>query len=89
MTLREESGLRRADLIDYLEQNKIGTRLLFAGNLTRQPYMAGQHYRVHGVLRNTDAVMERTFWIGTYPGLGEEELEYVASKIETFLGVNF
>ena len=89
MTLRVDAGVRRADLIDYLEQNKIGTRLLFAGNLTRQPYMVGKQYRIHGVLPNTDAVMERTFWVGTYPGLGEEELEYVAVKLETFFGVNF
>lgn len=89
MTLRVDAGVRRADLIDYLEQNKIGTRLLFAGNLTRQPYMVGKHYRIHGALPNTDAVMERTFWVGTYPGLGEEELEYVAVKLETFFGVNF
>jgi len=89
MVLKPQSGIRRADLIDYLEQARIGTRLLFAGNLTKQPYMAGRDFRVSGDLTNTDIVMSHTFWLGTFPGLGETQLEYVAGKLETFLGVNF
>lgn len=89
ITIRENAGVERRDLLNYLDQNRIATRLLFAGNLTRQPYMLGQKYRVVGDLANTDAIMHRTFWLGTFPGLSEEMLEYVVSTIESFLGVNF
>jgi CDP-4-dehydro-6-deoxyglucose reductase, E1 len=89
LVLKPQSGIRRADLIDFLEQARIGTRLLFAGNLTKQPYMAGRNFRVSGDLTNTDIVMSHTFWLGTFPGLGTAQLEYVAGKIETFLGVSF
>jgi CDP-6-deoxy-D-xylo-4-hexulose-3-dehydrase len=76
-------------LINYLEKNKIGTRLLFAGNLTKQPYMAGQNYRISGELTNTDIVMKQTFWLGTFPALNREQLDYVASKLEEFFGIGF
>jgi CDP-6-deoxy-D-xylo-4-hexulose-3-dehydrase len=89
MTLRPEANCNRVDLLTYLDQYKIGTRLLFAGNLTRQPYMMGRNYRVSGELINTDRVMNDTFWVGVYPGLTQEMLDVVADKIETFLGVNF
>jgi CDP-6-deoxy-D-xylo-4-hexulose-3-dehydrase len=87
--IKPEAGVQRVDLIRFLDQQKIGTRLLFAGNLTRQPYMANQRYRTAGELPNTDAVMSGTFWIGVHPGLDEEKLEFIASQIETFLGVGF
>lgn len=89
ITLRPEAGINRRDLTQFLDQNKIGTRLLFAGNLIRQPYMEGREFRVIGELVNTDLTMNNTFWIGVYPGLSVEMLEHVAQKIETFLGVNF
>lgn len=89
ITIREEAGINRVDLLNYLDQNKIGTRLLFAGNLTRQPYMIGRNFRISGELTNTDRVMHNTFWIGVYPGLSTEMLDFVVEKIETFLGVNF
>ena len=89
MTIRPGSDVRRVDLINYLDQNKIGTRLLFAGNLTRQPYMLGRNFRVSGDLTNTDLVMNNSFWVGVYPGLNEEMLSFVADKIEAFFGVNF
>ena len=87
--LKPSSGVQRVDLLRYLDQQRIGTRLLFAGNLTRQPYMANQQFRVVGDLPNTDAVMNGTFWIGVHPGLDEAKLEFIAAQIETFLGVNF
>ena len=87
--VKESADFTRSDLINYLEQNKIGTRLLFAGNLTKQPYMAGRNYRVSGELTNTDIVMRQTFWLGIFPGLGEDQLDFVAERIESFLGVNF
>jgi CDP-6-deoxy-D-xylo-4-hexulose-3-dehydrase len=89
LILKESAGVRRVDLLTYLDENRIGTRLLFAGNLTRQPYMLGRNYRVSGSLTNTDVVMNQTFWIGVYPGLGQEHLEFVVGKIEDFFGLGF
>lgn len=89
MTIRPEADIHRVDLINYLDQNKIGTRLLFAGNLTRQPYMLGRNFRISGELTNTDLVMNNSFWVGVYPGLNEEMLSFIADKIEAFFGVNF
>ena len=89
ITIKPAAQITRLDLLTYLDQNKIGTRLLFAGNLIRQPYMKGLSYRVSGTLKNTDNVMNNTFWIGVQPALSQEMLEFMAHKIETYLGVNF
>jgi len=89
ITLKYNCPVTRLDLLTYLDQNKVGTRLLFAGNLVRQPYMAGVRYRISGELTNTDNIMNNTFWIGVQPSLTREMLEYTARKIEVFLGVNF
>lgn len=89
MTLKSSSPVSRLDLLEYLDQCKIGTRLLFAGNLIRQPYMQNAVYRVSGDLANTDNVMNNTFWIGVQPSLSREMLDYVCDKIESFLGVHF
>jgi CDP-6-deoxy-D-xylo-4-hexulose-3-dehydrase len=89
LVLKESSGVRRVDLLKFLDEAKIGTRLLFAGNLVRQPYMIGQSFRISGELKNTDIVMQQTFWIGLYPGLTIEMLDYVCTQIETFFGLNF
>lgn len=89
MTLKDGAGVKRNDLIAYLEQNRIGTRLLFAGNLTRQPYMIGRNFRVSGELACTDVVMNRSFWVGVYPGLDQAMLDHIAGCMESFFGVNF
>jgi CDP-6-deoxy-D-xylo-4-hexulose-3-dehydrase len=89
LMVKESSGIKRADLINFLDQSKIGTRLLFAGNLIKQPYMVGRKFRVSGDLTNTDSVMNQTFWLGVYPGLDEEQLGYIADKLEEFFGVSF
>jgi CDP-6-deoxy-D-xylo-4-hexulose-3-dehydrase len=89
LTLREDCEANRVDLLKYLDQHRIGTRLLFAGNLTRQPYFQDLHYRVQGELRNTDTVMNRSFWIGVYPGLGEDHLQYIIGRFEEFFGLGF
>ncbi|WP_219115180.1 lipopolysaccharide biosynthesis protein RfbH [Janthinobacterium sp. UMAB-56] len=89
ITLKPEANVNRVDLLTYLDQHKIGTRLLFAGNLTRQPYMLGRNYRVVGKLDNTDRIMHDTFWIGVFPGLTNEMLDFTIGKIEAFFGVNF
>ncbi|MDE8601614.1 lipopolysaccharide biosynthesis protein RfbH [Marinomonas sp. RSW2] len=89
VTVKEESGVSRLDLLKFLDQTKIGSRLLFAGNLTRQPYFEGVEHRVVGELKNTDRTMCQTFWIGIYPALNEEHFEFVAEQLEEFFGVNF
>ena len=87
ITIKESSVFRRSDLIKYLEENKIGTRLLFAGNLTKQPSFSDIEYRVVGDLINTDITMNQALWLGIYPGLGNEHLDYIAEKIEDFFFV--
>ncbi|WP_028785758.1 lipopolysaccharide biosynthesis protein RfbH [Terracoccus sp. 273MFTsu3.1] len=89
LVLKESGGVKRVDLLNYLNDNNIGTRLLFSGNLTRQPYMMGRTYRVSGELTNTDIVMNQTFWLGVYPGLTTEHLDFVALKLEEFFGLGF
>jgi len=89
ITLKDNCPVTRVDLLTYLDQNKVGTRLLFAGNLTCQPYMTGATYRISGDLTNTNNVMNNTFWIGVQPALNREMLEFSAQKIESYLGLNF
>jgi len=89
ITLRAECDANRVDLLKYLEQHRIGSRLLFAGNLTRQPYFENIEYRIQGDLINTDIVMNRSFWLGVYPGLGTEQLQYIIDKFEEFFGLSF
>ena len=89
ITIKETAGFSRADLLNYLDDNKIGTRLLFAGNVTKQPYMQGRTYRIVGELTNSDRIMNQTFWVGIYPGLTEEMLDYTAEVISQFCGVGF
>ena len=89
ITVKDTCPASRIDLVTYLDQKKIGTRLLFAGNLVRQPYMSNIQYRISGDLSNTDNVMNNTFWIGVQPALTEEMLEYTATQIENFIGLNF
>jgi CDP-6-deoxy-D-xylo-4-hexulose-3-dehydrase len=89
VTLKDTAAVKRADLINFLDQSKIATRLLFAGNLTRQPYMIGRNFRVSGDLTNTDIVMNQTFWLGVWPGLTTQQLDYVVDKLQEFFGLNF
>jgi len=89
LTLRENAPCARVDLLRYLDQHKIGTRLLFAGNVTRQPYMRNRDYRIAAALANADIITERSFWIGVYPGLTTEMLDYAADRISEFFGIGF
>ena len=84
LTVKESSGVNRIDLITYLDEHKIGTRLLFAGNLTRQPYFENVEYRVSGELTNTDISMNQTLWIGVYPGLTKAHLDFVVERIVSY-----
>lgn len=88
LTVRPSAPFRRDDIVRHLNDQKIGTRLLFGGNLIRQPYMQGRTYRVHGELTNSDRIMNDTFWIGVYPGLGAPALDYVVTTIREFCALN-
>ena len=86
ITLREGGSQKRDELVRFLDGHKIGTRLLFGGNLLKQPYMKGRNYRVVGETVNSDIVMNSTFWIGLYPGLTNAHLEYTVGRIKEFFG---
>jgi CDP-6-deoxy-D-xylo-4-hexulose-3-dehydrase len=77
ITVREQAPFSRNQLVQALEQQRIATRNLFAGNLIRQPYMRDRRYRVVGNLDNTDRVMNQTLWIGVFPGLSDAHIDYV------------
>ncbi|MEA3641482.1 MAG: lipopolysaccharide biosynthesis protein RfbH [Lamprobacter sp.] len=85
VTLRPERGIARVELLRHLDQCKIGTRLLFGGNLTCQPYFEGHAYRMVGDLVNTGRIMRDTFWIGLFPGLSNGMLEHTAACIAIYL----
>lgn len=89
LTLKPEVGVTRVELTRFLDNNKIGSRLLFAGNLLKQPYFKNVQYKVVGDLTNTDITMNNTFWIGVQPALTQEHLDFVADKLEEFFGLSF
>jgi CDP-6-deoxy-D-xylo-4-hexulose-3-dehydrase len=84
ITIKKESKFRRTDLIKKLTESKIGTRLLFSGNLTKQPAYLSKKFIVHGKLDTTDLIMNNTFWVGIQPAIGEEELSFIAKIIKEF-----
>ena len=86
ISVREDAPFKRDQLTRALEANKIGTRLIFAGNLLRQPAYEGWEYRVVGDMTNTDFVMNQSFWIGVYPGLTPPMLDFIVKVITDFAG---
>ena len=85
ITVQNKVGFKRSDIVNYLEQNKITTRMLFAGNATKQPAYINIKKRVIGDLRNTDKIMNDTFFVGVYPGIGNEQINYMIDMFEKFL----
>ncbi len=85
LTIRDGAKFNRNKLVEFLEKNKIGTRLLFGGNLTKQPAYKNSNYRILNTLDNTDKVMNDSFWIGVWPGLEEHHLNYIVDKIKEFV----
>ncbi len=85
--VKEDAGFTRDQLTRALEAQKIGTRLVFAGNLLRQPAYEGIECRVIGDMTNTDFVMSHVFWIGVYPGLTTEMLDFIVKTMVDFVDV--
>jgi CDP-6-deoxy-D-xylo-4-hexulose-3-dehydrase len=88
LTVRAGAPFTRDQLVIHLNEKKIGTRLLFGGNLLRQPYMVGRDHRIVGDLTNADTVMTSTFWIGVFPGLADGHIDYMVESIESFCRQN-
>ena len=86
ITVREQNT--REKFINFLNEKKIGTRLIFAGNLIKQPYMKDLNFKVSGDLKNTDTIMNDSLWIGVYPGLNENMINYMLESIHEFFKSN-
>lgn len=82
--VKKTAPFKRNDIVNYLEDNKIATRMLFGGNLLKQPAYKNIKHKTIGILKNTDEVMESLFWIGVYPGIGKEQIEYIKKVFEKF-----
>jgi CDP-6-deoxy-D-xylo-4-hexulose-3-dehydrase len=85
LTLKDDVPFAKNEIVAYLEANRIQTRMLFAGNLIRQPAYNNVNYKVHGDLTNTDKILKDTFLVGVYPGLNDEKIDYVVGKIREFV----
>ncbi|MCD4820810.1 MAG: lipopolysaccharide biosynthesis protein RfbH [Methanococcoides sp.] len=85
ITVKEGAGFTKNEIVNYLEQKKIATRMLFAGNITLQPSFENVKYRIHEDLRQTDRIVKDTFWIGVYPGLTDEMIVYILKTFDDFV----
>ncbi|MFI9812596.1 lipopolysaccharide biosynthesis protein RfbH [Saccharothrix variisporea] len=88
LTVRPDAGFTRKALVDFLESRRISTRRFFGGNLTRHPAYTDVEYRVSGTLDNSDIITEQTFWVGVYPSLTQEMVDYIAETIRGFVLAN-
>ena len=85
LTLKKDAPFSRNQIVDYLEQSKIGTRMLFGGNLTKQPAYINKNHRIISDFTNTDYIMNNSFWFGVYPGINHEMRSYIVEKLDEFL----
>ena len=85
LSVREDAGFSRTEIVKFLEEKGIATRMLFGGNLTRQPAYSGKKYRIHDTLINSDFIMNNTFWIGVYPGINQEMRNFIVAQFEEFM----
>jgi len=85
LTLRDNAPFKRREAVMYLEEHKVGTRLLFAGNLTRQPAFKDVEYRIVGDLKNTDKIMNDSFWVGVWPGIDAARLAYMVKTFKAMI----
>ena len=85
LTIKDKAPFKRLDIVNFLEKNNIQTRMIFAGNIVRQPCMEGVNYKIKGDLENSDKVMNDTFWLGVYPGLTDEMIKYTEEKFKEFM----
>ncbi len=85
LTVRENVPFSKNEIVNYLEENKVATRMLFSGNITRQPSFKNVKFRIWDNLKNTDFIMNNTFWVGLYPGMTGEMLNFVIDKIGKFV----
>ena len=88
ITVKESASFTKNNLVNYLASKMIDTRPLFAGNITKQPYFENISHRIIGSLTNTDLIMNNTFWIGVFPGLTKDMIDYVIKKFEEFFYQN-
>ena len=88
VTIKEHAGFTRTELTNYLDVNKIETRNIFAGNMLRQPAYANIKHRVYGELKNTETIMTNSFFLGTFPGITQEQVDYTISVIDKFIKSN-
>ena len=85
ITVRKDAPFSRNEITEYLERHKIATRLIFGGNITKQPAYKDIPYRISGVLKNTDIILERSFWIGVFPGISDAMMDYMIETIHDFV----
>lgn len=85
LTVKENVGFSRNDIVRYLETHRIATRTLFAGNITRHPCFEGVDYRLHGRLKNTDNIMNNSFFIGVHPGINDQMIDYIIKTFDEFI----
>ncbi|MBU2102347.1 MAG: lipopolysaccharide biosynthesis protein RfbH [Candidatus Omnitrophica bacterium] len=88
LLVKEGAPFSRNGIVEYLEHNKIATRMLFGGNLTKQPAYANIKCRIPFGLKNTDLVMSNLFWIGVYPGIGEKQIAFITATFDNFIKHN-
>ena len=88
LSIRENSKINRIDLLKFYEERNIGTRLLFGGNLTLQPAYKNVNFKIPGSLEVADFILNNTFWLGVFPGLNTEMLDYVVSSTNEFITLN-